>query len=305
MSKMTRRHCLTWGGLALADPTFAGPAAALRGENLPAALTALEKRSGGRLGVAVLDTGSAALAGHRTDERFGLCSTFKLLLAAAVLQRIDRGQLAADHWIAYSQADLVPHAPVTQPRLGQGGMPALELAEAAQVTSDNVAANLLLRLFGGPAGFTGWLRREGDALTRIDRWEPEMSRVPPGDPRDTSTPAQLCATLRHVLVGDALAEGSRKRLIVWMEATRTGQRRLRAGLPRDWRAGDKTGTGMHPGMPDRLNDLAIAWPPGRAPWLVAAFYEGPERDSPKIRPRDEAVLAEVGRLVGRWLRQAA
>ncbi len=296
MSLMNRRHCLALAGLA-----FTGPAAALGASELSAALAKLERRGGGRLGVAVLASDSGALAGHRIDERFAMCSTFKLLLAAAVLQRIDRGQLASDHWVAYGPADLVPHAPITQPRLAAGGMRVLDLAEAAQTTSDNVAANLLLRLFNGPAGFTEWLRNEGDTVTRIDRWEPEMNRVPPGDPRDTSTPAQFCATNRRLLTtGEALSEGSRQRLLGWMEATRTGRRRLRAGLPRPWRAGDKTGTGMNPEMPDRLNDVAIVWPPQRAPWLVAAFWEGKGRDSQDIHARDEAVLAEVGRLVGRW-----
>lgn len=292
---MTRRHCLALGGLA-----FAGAASALSATELSDALAALERRHGGRLGVAVLASDSGALAGHRSDEPFGLCSTFKLLLAAAVLQRTDRGQLAADHWLAYGPADLVPHAPVTQPRLKAGGMRVLELAQAAQMSSDNLAANLLLRLFGGPAGFTEWLRSEGDGVTRIDRWEPEMNRVLPGDPRDSSTPQQMCATSRRLLTGDALSAASRQRLLAWMQATRTGRKRLRAGLPRHWRAGDKTGTGMHPDMPDKLNDVAIVWPPGRAPWLVAAFYEGTEWDSPHIRARDEAVLAEVGRLVARW-----
>ena len=296
MHTMNRRQLLALGGLALA-----GPAAALGSPELALALASLERQAGGRLGVAVLASDRGTLAGHRANERFGLCSTFKLLLAAAVLQGIDRGQLAADRWLAYTQADLVPHAPVTEANLGAGGMRALDLAEAAQVTSDNVAANLLLRLLGGPAGFTAWLHSEGDAVTRIDRWEPEMSRVSPNDPRDTSTPAQFCATNRRLLTtGEALSEGSRQRLLGWMEATRTGRRRLRAGLPRPWRAGDKTGTGMNPEMPDRLNDVAIVWPPQRAPWLVAAFWEGKGRDSQDIHARDEAVLAEVGRLVGRW-----
>ncbi len=295
MHTMNRRQLLALGGLALA-----GPAAALGSPELALALASLERQAGGRLGVAVLASDRGTLAGHRANERFGLCSTFKLLLAAAVLQGIDRGQLAADRWLAYTQADLVPHAPVTEANLGAGGMRALDLAEAAQVTSDNVAANLLLRLLGGPAGFTAWLHSEGDAVTRIDRWEPEMSRVSPNDPRDTSTPAQVCATVRHVLLGEALGEGSRRRLIAWMEATRTGQRRLRAGLPAAWRVGNKTGTGMYPGTPDRVNDVAIVWPPGRAPWLVAAYYEGPRRNSARIRAQDEAVLAQVGRLVARW-----
>ncbi len=297
---LPRRHVLILAGLAPALHATAAPARPLDSAGLTAALAELERRAGGRLGTAVLASASGAASGHRTDERFGLCSTFKLLLAGAVLQRVDRGQLAADQWLPITQADMVPHAPVTQKHLAAGGMTALALAEATQLTSDNAAANLLLRLFGGPAGFTAWLREQGDDVTRVDRWEPEMNRVPTGEVRDTSTPAQMCRTAARLLVGDALSPASRARLTAWAEATQTGRRRLRAGLPAGWRAGDKTGTGMHPSMPDKINDVAIVWPPGRAPWLVAAYYDGPLSGSTDWRAQDEAVLAEVGRLVARW-----
>ncbi len=295
MPNLYRRHLLA---LAAALPL---PALALNSPELSQALAALEARAGGRLGVAVLDSGSGAQVGHRADERFGLCSTFKLLLAGAVLQRIDAGRWPAGRAIRFGKADLVPHAPVVRAHLVQGVLSAVELAEATQTTSDNAAANLLLReLFGGPSGLTAWLRERGDAVTRLDRWEPEMSRLPPGELRDTSTPSAIAASAARLLTGDWLQADSRARLIAWMEATQTGTRRLRAGLPKGWRAGDKTGTGLHPSMQDLTNDVAIVWPgPDRAPWLIAAYYEGPRR-SLDIQAADEAVLAEVGRLVGRW-----
>jgi beta-lactamase class A len=296
---LRRRHLLALAALSPALPARAR-AATLDTPALNAALAALERRAGGRLGVAVLATEGRATAGHRADERFSLCSTFKLLLAGAVLQRVERGQLAADLWVPFTAADMVPHAPVTRKHLTAGGMPVLALAEATQTTSDNTAANLLLRLFDGPAGFTAWLREQGDGLTRLDRWEPEMSRVATGDVRDTSTPAQMCRTAERLLVGDALSAASRTQLQAWAEATGTGRRRLRAGLPSRWRSGDKTGTGMYPGMPDKINDVAITWPPGRAPWLLAAYYDAPVSSSKHWREQDEAVLAEVGRLVGQW-----
>jgi beta-lactamase class A len=261
------------------------------------ALAALERRAGGRLGVAVLDTASGVRAGHRMGERFGMTSTFKLLLAAAVLQHAD-----AERRIAFTEADLVPHSPVVLEHLARGGsMTAIELAEATQKTSDNAAANLLLRhLFGGPAGWTAWLRRQGDAVTRLDRYETAMNRVPPGEVRDTTTPSAIAATSARLLVGGGLDRPAAARLIAWMEATRTGSRRLRAGLPTGWRAGDKTGTAMDESMPDKINDVAIVWPPGRAPWMLAAYYEGPRHGSARLRPEDEAVLAEVGRIVSAW-----
>lgn len=301
MPNLDRRHCL--GLLAAAAlPLPLRAATALDGAALKSELAALEARAGGRLGVSLLDTASGARCGHRADERFGLCSSFKLLLAAAVLQRVEAGAWPAERRIAYTEADLVSHSPVTRQRLAQGGMTALELAEATQITSDNAAANLLLReLFGNPAGFTAWLRQQGDSVTRIDRWEPQMNLVPAGEERDTSTPAAMAATSARLLTGSTLSPAGRERLIAWMVTTRTGERRLRAGLPAAWKAGDKTGTGMHASMADKYNDVAIVWPgQGRAPWLIACYYESRLRNSERMNPADEAVLAEVGRLAARW-----
>lgn len=284
MNTMRRRPLLLGASLL--------PFSTARASDAAAALQALERRAGGRLGVAWLDTGNGRLQGWRLDERFALCSTFKLPLAAAVLQHPER-----ERQIAIGPSDLLPHSPVVKARLAEKKLSALALAEATQTTSDNAAANLLLReLFGGPAGFTAWLRAQGDAVTRIDRYEPEMNRVPPGDARDTSTPAAFARLVAALCTGPLLPAPARQTLLAWMEATQTGQRRLRAGLPAGWRAGDKTGTGFSAGLPDRINDVAITWPPGRAPWVLACFYEGPQQSSDWVRPQDEAVLAEVGRL---------
>ncbi len=265
-----------------------------------AALVALEREVGGRLGVYALDTASGRSIGHRAHERFALCSTFKLLLAGAVLREADAGRLSLDSMIAYGAADMVPHAPVTEALLGGGSMSIGALAEAAQRTSDNVAANLLLRLFGGPAGFTSMLREMGDPLTRLDRYEPEMSLVVAGDLRDTTTPNAMAAMVAR-LFGDALlSSGSRELLRQWMIDTATGTRRIRAGLPADWVAGDKTGTGRAPGMPNRHNDVAVIWLPQRAPIVIAAYYET-SQPWPALRPEDDAVLAAVGRIVAAWV----
>ena len=265
-----------------------------------APLAALEKKVGGRLGVAVLNTANGAVVGHRMDERFGMCSTFKLPLAAAILRKVDQGALRLDQWVPYTAADMVSHAPVTQANLGKGGMTVAALAEAAQTTSDNPAANLLLGLIGGPAGFTALLREAGDPTTRLDRMEPHMNAVGHQDPRDTTTPAAMAATMQRMLIGDWLSADSRALLINWMVATQTGTKRLRAGFPTQWRAGDKTGTGMTPGLMDKYNDIAITWPPGKAPLIVTAYYETAKAHGGKMRDEDQAVLAEVGRIANAW-----
>lgn len=248
----------------------------------------LERRSGGRLGVAILDTGKGTSLMHRATERFPMCSTFKLLAAAAVLARVDRKQDSLERRIPFTKADLLEYAPVTTPRVAEGAMPLGDLCDAAITMSDNTAANLMLATFGGPQGLTSFARSIGDTVTRLDRTEPTLNMATPRDPRDTTSPAAMLNAMKRLLLGDALSSASRERLIAWLVATKTGNARVRAGVPAGWRVGDKTGTGNY----GSTNDLAIIFPPGRAPVLVAAYLTETKADA-SIR---ENILAEVGRL---------
>lgn len=252
-------------------------------------LAAVEARYGGRLGVSALDTGTGARISHRGAERFALCSTFKWTLAAAVLSRVDRGTLSLDTKVPYGPADLLEYAPVTRARAEEGVLDVATLCAAAVEVSDNTAANLLLRLVGGPAGLTEFLRALGDPETRLDRDEPSLNTNLEADPRDTTTPDAMVATMHTLLVGEALGADSRARLLEWMIAATTGKERLRGGWPPAWRAGDKTGTCEN----GATNDVAIAWPPGRAPILVAAYFTG----SPRSPGERNAALAEAARIV--------
>lgn len=263
------------------------------------ALAALEKSAGVKLGAALMDCRDLSLVGHRRDERFTMCSTFKLSLAAAVLARIDAGEIARDAMLPIAAGDAIGHAPVVKAALEKGlkQLDILTLAEGAQTESDNGAANILLRKIGGPAGLTAFWRTLGDDVSRLDRYEPELNTSHDGDPRDTTTPAAMANVLRAMLVRPALRAESRKLLIGWMEATQTGMKRLRAGLPSAWRAGDKTGTMNGAAYPDKTNDLAIVWHPGRAePFILTGFVEGKADGA-------EAVLAEAGRIAARWIEE--
>jgi beta-lactamase class A len=283
-------------------PAVAAPSARrLSTAEAEARLAALEAQSGGRLGVFVLDTGSGLGLAHRGGERFGLCSTFKLPLAAVILREHAAGRLDGHAPIALDATPAVSHAPVVTAALeaGRMQMSALELARATQTTSDNVAANLLLDLLGGPQRFTTLLRALGDDTTRLDRYETEMNRVGPGELRDTSTP-QAMARLAARLFGPGLLDASSQRVLAhWMVETRTGLARLRAGLPADWRVGDKTGTALIAGLPNRHNDVAVAWPPRRPPIAIAAYYEA-DGHYPRMRAEDDAVLAGAARIASAW-----
>ena len=252
----------------------------------PRSLGEIEERTGGRLGVFALDTVTGRQLAHRPDERFAKCSTFKWVLAASVLARVDRTQLSLDERVSYGSADLLEYAPVTREHVADGFMTLDALARAAVIVSDNTAANLLLRKLGGPGALTDFIRSVGDPVTRLDRDEPTLNSNFPGDLRDTTSPRAMVTLIGEVLCGDVLSPARRHRLLGWLRACETGKKRLRAGFPQDWIVGDKTGTGAH----NAINDVAIAVPPGRGPILVAAYMsEG--------RSSLQTAHAEVARLV--------
>lgn len=252
-----------------------------------AAITAIERRIGGRIGVALIGADGRLEFAHRADERFAMCSTFKLALAAAILDMADRSQLSLDESIAYTRADLVSYAPVVEANLAKGSLTVGELAEAIVTVSDNAAANLLLNRIGGPPVLTAFVRRHGDPVTRLDRMETALNENAPGDPRDTTAPAAMARLARTLLLGDALAPASRQRLAGWAEASTTGLQRIRAGLPKGWRAGDKTGN-----CGTAYNDLAIVWPDGAEPFVLAVYVDRPTAPQAAINP----AIAEIGSL---------
>jgi beta-lactamase class A len=217
-----------------------------------------------------------------------MCSTFKFLAAAYVLTRVDRGEERLDRRITFTAADLVTYSPVTETRVGQG-MTVAELCDAAITLSDNTAGNLLLQSFGGPAGLTTYARSIGDVVTRLDRIEPTLNEATPGDPRDTTTASAMLSNLQRIVLGNSLSAASRARIAEWLRANRTGDARLRAGFPKAWRIGDKTGSGEH----GATNDIAVAWPPRRAPFLAAVYYA----ESTETGDQRNAVLAEVAKIV--------
>ena len=283
-----RRASLT--GLLLAGPGLLSlrAAAADRDEALRRGIAGLERRHGGRLGVAVLGGASSTLIAHRGDERFALCSTFKLLAAAFVLARVDRDEESLARRVIYARDDLVPHSPTTGEHAGGVGLTVGELCEAAVTLSDNTAANLLLDSFGGPAALTAYMRSLGDGVTRLDRRETELNEARPGDPRDTTTPIAMLEALRATVLGTALSVSSRNQLAAWLVANETGDKRLRAGVPPGWQVGDRTGSGAN----GATNDVAVIWPPRRAPIIVTAYYAEARASSDE---RD-AILSAVGRL---------
>jgi beta-lactamase class A len=291
---ISRRRFVVQGACVVGCGIAQAQAAGGLSETLAGDLAQIAADSGGRLGVAARDTQTGALAVHRADDRFPLCSTFKLLAAGAVLARVDAGRERLDRRIRFEPRDVVVYSPVTKDRAGGDGMPLEEICAAAITMSDNTAGNLLLAALGGPAGLTAFARALGDAVTRLDRTEPELNEAVPGDPRDTTSPVAMLANLDALVLGNALSAPSQELLTRWLVANKTGDSRLRAGLPGGWRVGDKTGSGER----GTANDVGILWPPGRLPILVAVYLT----ETTKSADQRNAIHAAVGRAVAAAVR---
>lgn len=291
---LTTGLALGLGAWGLSGCAFISKQQAAAARTLSDELAALEIQSQGRLGLHVLDTVSGAEAGWRGDERFPMCSTFKTLLAARVLYLAQRDEIRLWRKLYYSPSEVVAWSPISEKRAGaNGGMTVQELCEAMVVVSDNTAANVMLEASGGPAALTQWLRELGDGTTRLDRNEPSLNTALPGDERDTTTPQAMVQSLQKLLLGDVLEGYARALLQQWLADSRTGDKRVRAGMPGDWRVGGKTGSGERGTACDTL----IVWPTAQsAPLLVTAYLTG----SPLDGAGREAVLARAGEAIKRW-----
>ncbi|MEU8275432.1 class A beta-lactamase [Microbispora bryophytorum] len=264
------------GTVSTATPATAAPATAIPAvptamltavprTDVAAALRALETSFKGRIGAYAIDTATGKTVGYRAGQRFALLSTFKAVAAGAVLAKTTDRELTRKvvHWTA---GEVKPNSPETSKHV-KDGMTLAELCRAAIIYSDNTAGNMLLKRIGGPRGLTRYFRTLKDPLSRLDRWETELNDWSPKEKRDTTTPASVARDLRALTTGGALGAKDRSRLIGWLRGNTTGDARIRAGLPKTWIVGDKTGTG---GAYGAANDVAVVWPAkGSAPIIMA------------------------------------
>jgi len=253
-------------------------------------LAKLEQTAGGRLGVSALNTANGTWIGHRADERFPFCSTFKVILSGAILARSTQAAGFMQQRIHYAQSDVVHYSAVTAEHIGDG-MTVAELCAAAIQHSDNTAANLLIKLLGGTEAVTAYARLIGNDVFRLDRLETSLNDAVPGDPRDTATPASMVRSLHTLTLGDTLPIAQRTQLLDWLRGNQMGSKRIGAALPAGWTMGDKTGTGDY----GTANDLAVIWPPSRPPLILGIYHTQPGQDA---KARDDVVAAAARIVVG-------
>ncbi len=272
--------CAAWGGATHADATAQQQ------------LSRIESELDGRLGLFACASADGRRLDYRSAERFPLCSTFKLMLVGALLKMSEQQAGLLQQELTYRPSQLVEYSPITAKRV-DAGMSVAELCAAALQYSDNTAANLLIERLGGLTAVTEFARSIGDRQFRLDRWETALNSAIPGDPRDTTTPAAMGDSLQRLALGDALAPAQRAQLCAWLGGNTTGAARIKAGIPAPWTIIDKTGGGRY----GTANDIAVLWPPQRAPVVVAIYTTRREAEA---APRNE-LIAAAARVVVDWL----
>lgn len=254
-----------------------------------AKLAALEATSGGRLGIAAMQIDTPLRVSYRGEERFPVGCTAKIMGVAAILKKSMSDQQFLQETLYYKKSDLTNWTPITEKHLAEG-MTIEKLAQAAISYSDNTAMNLLAQQIGGPAGITAYARSIGDKTFRLDHGWPEEALANPAAQEDSSSPEAMQHSLHKIIFGGVLGKPQRQLLVHWMQNNTTGDKRIRAGVPKNWVVGDKTGTGFHYGI---TNDIAIIWPPHCKPIILAAYYSNKSKTAPK---RDD-LIASATRIV--------
>ncbi len=287
---------------------------AVQGGQFRAVLARLEQVHGVRIGLAARNLATGERLAHREDEPFAFCSVFKVHLVARILQMAEdrgEGQGKGEDLLArrlrWTAEEELGWSPETGGR-GEAGMSVLELCRAAIRSSDNTAANVLLRLAGGPSRLTEAARALGDKRFCLADIEPALNQArlpkdarPGAQPFNTTTPESLLAFLESVLEGDALGQESRDRLMDMLGEVLTGDKRILAALPEGYRLFHKTGTGER-----QANDAGLVVNEKGERLFLAVFVEDAawareggtsDTDSAHDLARLEEVLARAARFV--------
>lgn len=278
----------------------------------------------GRVGVAAMRVGGHEKLLFNAAERFPMASTFKIAVAATMLQRVIDGEFTLDQMIEVPPSMVVPSDGIAETAIHPGVSLSLHnLLELMLTRSDNTATDVLVAQAGGPAAVTAWLRKAGVADQRIDSdtariiyrafditpgpgdfsttfeaaldQHPELRKrldenIPnprfDADPRDTTTPSAMLALLTAIQEGKVLDAERTRVLLEIMERCHTGDARLKGLLPIGTPVAHKTGTIM--GI---ANDVGIVSLPDGGKMAIAVYVKG---DTKGIKT-EERIIAEISR----------
>jgi beta-lactamase class A len=293
-------------------------------------LKTLAAESDGRVGICIWDFTQEKPTCINGDQRFQLQSVMKLVVAAAVMDRVDLKLMQLNELIVVQPEDASPgpqdFANLVRSK-GSVKVPIEDLIQRSVVDSDSTSVDILLKHIGGPKAVQKFLQQNNLKEIRIDRNERDVQADSVGlkwksafanteafesavkalpekdrdaawtehlkDDRDTSTPLAMASFLKLLASGKLLSEASTTKLIGLMKMTKTGPDRLMAGAPKEWSLAHRTGTGRTwKGVNAATNDVGVLFAPDGRKIALAAFVVESKR-SGELRAN---IIAKAARL---------
>src|SRR5579859_7757176 len=275
--------------------TTAPSSVALRAE-----MEQIARAGRGRVGAAAMVVETGERVAFHGDEHFPMQSVYKFPIGMATLSDVDRGRLKLDQQVHVGKSDLVPPgmSSVVRDQHPEGAdLSVRELLRFMIVESDGTASDVLLRLCGGPARVTQYLRDLGVNGVVVATSEKEMARAREVQYRNWSTPNSMLGLLATFERGRGLSTSSRALLLGWMTETDTGPRRIKGLLPGGAIVAHKTGSsGTVNGLTAATNDAGLITLPDGRHLAVAVFVSDSRADT----PAREDVIARISRAAWDW-----
>ncbi|PTI80463.1 BlaZ family class A beta-lactamase [Staphylococcus succinus] len=247
----------------------------------------LEKENSTTVGVYGINTESGEEINHHSDERFGYASTFKAIASGVLLNNYTEKEL--NKKIQIQQKDIVAYSPVTEKYVGKQ-MSLKALIEAAMLKSDNTANNYIIGEIGGISSFKADLQQLGDHVSDPQRLEPKLNDYEPTSTADTTTPRAAAHTLNELLTSHQMNTKNLKLLKRVMIENETGDQLIKAGVPKHYLVGDKSGQGTTYAT---RNDIAFIYPKKDDKPIILAVYT--KKDDKEGTP-DDKVIAKAAQI---------
>lgn len=243
----------------------------------------IEQENDVTIGVYGMNTDNGKVYKHNADERFAFASTYKAIASGILLNNMPNGKL--NKKIKINEQDIVAYSPVTEKYIGKT-MSLKSLVQASMLQSDNTANNKIINEIGGIEGFNNELKSLGDYISKPQRLEPDLNDYDPTKIADTTTPRAAATTLHKLLASKQMDKDNQALLKQVMIENETGDSLIKAGVPKEYTVGDKSGQALTYGT---RNDLAFIYTDKHRKPIILAVYT--KQDQKNAKPDDKIIAA--------------
>ena len=232
------------------------------------------------------------------DKRLPMQSVFKFHIALAILDGVDKGDIALNDFVLITRNQLLENtwSPMRE-RFPKKGNVKIRLSQILKYTvseSDNNGADILIRMLDGPANVEKFITQQGIKDFSIKFNEEEMHRITDLQYQNYTTTNSLNQLLKRFYEGKIVSKESTEFLMNALVETNTGKKRLIAQLPQVTTLAHKTGTSFtENGLTAATNDAGIVTLPNGKHYVISVFVS----DSKENEETNEKIIADISKKV--------